>query len=109
LYWRNIAVISGKEAAFISNALVSWNDDIWSVFSRNGEDFAAFSNPRVKVVIKIAKEMRMSGHGGALMIISRDAKIDPSIGEIRYKVEEINKVASQPLQDFIEAGKKVKG
>jgi len=51
--------------------------------------------------------MRISGHGGTLLIVSRDANIERSIAETRYEVDENNKIASQPLQDFIEAGRKL--
>ncbi|MGH9874610.1 MAG: putative sensor domain DACNV-containing protein [Pyrinomonadaceae bacterium] len=101
----NIAAISGDEPAFISNTLLSWSNDIWSIFAQNGDN--SFSEPRVRTIINTARAMRLKGHGGTLLIVPPNADIEKSIGENLYEVNKANDVTAQPLKDLMEARRKL--
>jgi hypothetical protein len=104
----NVAAISGDEPVFFRDELLSWNKDIWSIFtdSESVEKFSAFSEPRVATIINIAREMRRAGHGGTLLVIPTGANIENSIDYIAYEIDSESKVASEYLMYYLEAKNK---
>jgi hypothetical protein len=105
----NIAVISGDEAVFMRNNLLSRSSAIWSKLqgTEKSTEYSAFSDPRVNVILDVTKAMRRLGHGGALLIVPDSCILDDSIAHISYPVvppfteisEMMNRLAEENVKE----------
>jgi hypothetical protein len=66
------------------------------------EGLSQFSDPRVDVVLSVARAMRKGGHGGTLLIATKES-CHGSIDCIEYKNDSESRMASEYLKYFIEA------
>jgi len=100
----NVAIISGDEAVFVRDRLLSRSSSIWSKLqgTQGATDYSAFSDPRVNVILDAVKSMRALGHGGALLIVPNDERWKKSIDHISYPIDPKFTQVSQTIKEMSE-------
>lgn len=96
----NVAIISGDEAVFVRDTLLSRSSSIWSKLqgAEGGDDFNPFADPRVPIILDTLRSMRALGHGGTLLIVP-DESLPRPIDHIAYaanpRLKRINNLLKQ--------------
>lgn len=101
----NVAVISGNEAVFIRDSLLSQSSSIWSIFNQSDDsEYSTFNDYRVGVVLDIVRQMRLLGHGGTLIVVPDDEKWKESVNlPIPYSNNKESDLLSLKLKNLKES------
>lgn len=109
---KNIAVISGDQPTFIKNELLNLSSNLWRVFAEDSTDMEVFArgmehfalgDERVSAVLTVARQMRLMGHGGTLIVVPDRQSWERSKDSVSYPAAVQNRITSEFLEYLAEA------
>lgn len=101
----NIAVISGDQPTFIRNELLTLSSNLWRVFAGDSisKEIFAWDDERVTAILTVARQMRIMGHGGTLIVVPDRQSWEQSKDSVTYPAAVQNRITSEFLEYLAQA------